>query len=378
MADLTKDDPGIRIRKNTSSMFNEKLAHRLCLLPLGVRDIDRFDPSRYECLLHVTNPDTKQKRNVKASDFIVREKQEDGSFVAVTSDATTALFPPDTITGDTCLLLSLRPAGNSAPEEIDLTAFPVIETGATHSGFSPVSQCSFENTRDPSPERQDAFFKKWLTEDKKIDASTLIEPDALKLARQEWETMAIQQCFLVNADGEPYSFTFTVESVGIRPVEDIVAEGIRWVLELVSRFADETVPFKELGVTVRPANSVMHGVDILFDKQEHTLGNLLQTMITEEYATDGRLQRGAPITYVGYKVPHPLKKEMLLRLGLHAEDATSLDAVARSVIATGARRALAIFTQLDASWRAPSAAPAAPVAPVAPVARSKKAKKAVR
>ena len=40
-ADLTNAaDPGVVIRKNTSVIFNEMLAHRLTLVPLAVRRID--------------------------------------------------------------------------------------------------------------------------------------------------------------------------------------------------------------------------------------------------------------------------------------------------------------------------------------------------
>jgi DNA-directed RNA polymerase alpha subunit len=78
-ADLTNAaDPGITIRKNTSAVFNEMLAHRLTLLPLGVVRLDDFDPSRYECVLKVRNETmgtdfTGGLRHVTASDFRIME-----------------------------------------------------------------------------------------------------------------------------------------------------------------------------------------------------------------------------------------------------------------------------------------------------------------
>ena len=181
-ADLTDaKDPGIRIRKNNTSVFNEMLAHRITLIPLGVRRIDAFDPSRYECILEKRNdirgPITPQTMlHVKAGDFMVREKQSDGTTRDLTPVEIAALFPADPITNDTCLITSLRPqwGADHPPDEIDLTAYPVIGCGREFIGFSPVSQCSFENTMDTNPVRQDEFFKKWLMDFKKISDDMMV------------------------------------------------------------------------------------------------------------------------------------------------------------------------------------------------------------
>jgi DNA-directed RNA polymerase subunit L len=357
-ADLTKAaDPGIRFRKNTSVMFNEMLAHRLTLIPLGVRNISEFDPSRYECVLRIQNdkkgPITEENLvHVKAGDFLIREKDATGAFQDLTAAATSALFPPDPITGDTALLLTLRPQWNpeQPPEEIDLTAYPVIGRGREFMGFSPVSQCSFANTLDEDPVRQEEFFKRWLADYKKImDASTL-PPEAAAMHRQEWSNMAIQRCFVVDDKGQPNSFTFTVESVGVRPVQEIVLEGIRAVLELVAPYTDPARPAAEIGLTVQPADSRMTGVDVLFDGQEHTLGNLLQTLITEMYLETEAPD--APIVYVGYKVRHPLHRVMTLRIGVRTGAAADATAVARQVIAAAAQRAQTIFQELARAWEA--------------------------
>jgi hypothetical protein len=246
-ADLTDPtNPGVQIRKNTSVIFNEMLAHRLTLVPLGVRNLDTFDPSKYECILSVKNDekgliDVAATRHVTASDFVIREKQEDGSMQDLPAAATAALFPSDPITGATSLLVSLRPQWNSEqpPEEIDLTAYPVIGRGRDFMGFCPVSQATFQNTLDDDPVRREQFFHEWLDAYKKVKDPASLNPEALAGHRKEWETMAIQRCFLVGPDGEPNSFDFTIESVGIRPVVDIVAEGIKAVIDLVTPYTHE-------------------------------------------------------------------------------------------------------------------------------------------
>lgn len=359
-ADLTNaTDPGVVIRKNTSVIFNEMLAHRLTLIPLGVRRIDAFDPSRYECILRVKN-DTKGPisnstlRHVKAGDFIVREKQADGSFAEVGAAANAALFPADSITKDTPLIVTLRPQWNpeQPPEEVDLTAYPVIGTGREFIGFSPVSQCSYENTPDTDPVRRDQFFNEWLAAFKKIADPSSVDPTVLANHRREWETMAIQRCFKVDpATGEANSFNFTVESVGIRPVPDIVAEGIRAVIQLVTPYTDSETPSEEVGIRVQPVDSRMNaGIDVMFDDQEHTLGNLLQTMITEIYLD--KEMPDSPITYCAYKVKHPLQRIMTLRLAIREGAVGDPAAIARKIIADAASRARTVFEGLAQGWEA--------------------------
>lgn len=359
-ADLTKaTDPGITIRKNTSVIFNEMLAHRLTLIPLAVVRLDEFEPTNYKCVLNVKNnrkgPLTANEEilHVTAADFRLHEKQADGSFVDLGLPAAGAMFPPDPITGQTSLIVSLRPQWNpeQPPEEVDLTALPVIGTGRDHMGFCPVSQCSFENTLDPDPVRQDKFFKEWLAAFKKIPEETDVAADVIATHKKEWTNMAIQRCFQVGEDGEPNSFSFTVESAGVRPVRDIVAEGIKAVISLVAPYADAS---KDLGITTQPPDSRMNGLDVLFDDQEHTLGNLLQTLITEIYI-DGA-QADSPIVFAGYKVKHPLQRIMTLRLGFR-EGVTPDPTIAREIIATAAERARIIFEELGRSWTSSDSVP---------------------
>jgi len=352
-ADLTNQaNPGVNIRKNSSAIFNEMLAHRITLIPLGVRRVDEFDPTRYECLLRVKNdrkgPVAEEAMlHVKAGDFVIREKQENGEFMDLGVAVSAAMFPADPLTKDTCLIVSLRPQWNpdQLPEELDLTAFPVVGRGRDHIGFCPVSQCSYANTPDTDPVRQERFFIEWIAAFKKVADITALTPEQLANARAEWATMAHQRCFLVDAQDQPNSFSFTVESVGIRPVPEIVVEGIRSAIELVRPYAAAGAAGANLGITIQPADSRMTGVDVAFAEQEHTLGNLLQTIIAEQTeAAD------SPISFVGYKVRHPLQRIMTLRIGIREGVAAAPDAIAMQAIGAAAAKAVAIFEELERSW----------------------------
>ena len=342
------------IRKNTSVIFNEMLSHRISMIPLAGIDLATFNPEEYQCVLRVKNSTKDQIRDesllhVTASDFrVFRKDAESGEFQDMGEPAAKAMFPPDPISGQTILIVTLRPQWNpdQPPEEIDLTATPVIRRGGDDMVYCPVSQCSFENTPDKDPVRQDKFFTEWLREFKKIgdtEKSTL-SPEALRAFKTEWGILGAQRCFLVNGKGEPDTFGFTVESVGVRSVPDIVAEGIQEVIELVRPFT--TGLLAEQGVTIRPANSRMiNGVDLVFNNQGHTLGVLLQDIITELYfpSADGPLQS------VGYKVPHPLQKVMEIRMGFR-EGVVGTETLIQEILAKAAMRAIQIFEGMGRSW----------------------------
>ena len=347
-ADLTDmANPGIVIRKNTSVIFNEMLAHRITLIPLAVRRLAEFDPKSMEISLSIRNTSA-SVMHVKASDFKIVQKSLEGEEEIPSA----TLFPPDPITGDTCLVTSLRPAAGASVEEIDLTAYPVIGAGEQFMGFCPVAQCSYGNTEDPDPVRQEQFFHEWLAEFKKIAEPASVPPEVIAKHKVEWRTMAIQRCFKISdTTGEPNSFDFVVESVGVRPVPDIVAEGIQKVIDLVTPFASTETPSADLGITTQPVDSRMtNGIDVNIAGQEHTLGNLLQSMITAIYLDTEAPD--APITYAAYKVPHPLHKSVRLRLGIREGQVGDPATLARQVIAMGAQRAVQIFQDLARAWEA--------------------------
>ena len=82
-----------------------------------------------------------------------------------------------------------------------------------------------------------------------------------------------------------------------------------------------------------------HILDLL--SCDHTLGNLLQTYIDENLFNQNN------VTYVGYNVPHPLRNDMVLRLGING--GKELDA--RMTIENAAKGCVAMFTRWLADWR---------------------------
>lgn len=340
----------VQILTNTTPLVNEMLCHRIGMIPISA-DPYTFDPARYTFRLEKEN-DTKSMVDVYAHDFIITERDPNNPMSEERRIPTETFFPPDPITGSTCLITRLRPQWNpiAANERLVLTAKASIGTGNENSRWTPTSQCSFENTRDDNPERQLAMMNEWLSTTKKVlDMSSLSE-ERIEDLRREFNSMEVQRCFRIDPEtGDPNDFTFHVESVGILSVPDIIAAALRANADMMIRYQDMD---NEMPTNVH----IQHGdarfacVDILFQHENHTLGNLLQHYLVDFHVDGVEEPR---IAFAGYKVPHPLKPEMVLRIGMSSEGDADPEAelqTARVVVAKVARQLRGLFESMLANW----------------------------
>ena len=366
--------------RNDTPMTNEMLADRIGLLPIDVKEPQKWNAEQYQFRLHVLG-DKDRSRYVRCSDFEVRDLQTAGSeAAAVDTEAVKAMdavdaepiergaivstarfFPPSPLTGDTCLIATLMPGAGATQQGVELIAKATKGTGREHARFCPVSQCSYEYTLDRDPVRINEMFMAWMQSAKKVGAIDKASDRYAELER-EFNTMQIKRCFHVNARGEPDSFDFTVESVGVLDVEYIVNRAcevgenicLRYVnLDKASEVPDD--------LTITTADTRVIGFDFLFRGHDHTLGNLLQTWMSEHLMEDQiaklePIDTDIKITYVGYSVPHPLRDEMILRVGV----ADAKESTARLAVATAARGCRALFQEMRTAWNqtvAPNAMP---------------------
>jgi DNA-directed RNA polymerase subunit D len=345
------EESEVLIEANTTPLMNEMLAHRIGMIPIYA-DPHNFDPDSYTFVIEKEN-DSKGKdkklMDVRASDFQVFQKDPADPLGLGIRVPTEQFFPPDPITGDTCLITRLRAQWNPAAvnERLVLKAKASISTGTENIRWSPVCQCSFENTLDENPEKAEKMFREWLSVNKKIpDVDTLV-PERQAELRREYTTMEIQRCFRVDEKGEPNDFTFHLESVGVRSIPDCVADGIRATVDKLTKYQDIDNDLPP-NVTVRTGDTQFPSVDIWFQEEEHTLGNLLQHYLVERHVEG--LDHPA-ITYAGYKVPHPLKKEMYVRVGVNVEGGAEAEATeARLAVAKVMRYLKEHFQSMLTQW----------------------------
>lgn len=339
-ADMLEDGStsDVKIYKNTTPMSNEMLADRVGLLPVVMQEGSGWDKESVLFRLHVRN-ETDDIRLVTASDFECLENQP-------TSDErvripNTRFFHPNPITGDTCIIAVLKPmTDGQEPEEIHLEAYASLGKGREHTRFNPVAQCAYSYTRDEDKGRVTELWNRWLTQQKKVDPKELDKDAERKgILEREFRSLEIYRCFKMDAAGEPFSYDFTVESVGTTNVIKIIGDALSAVAALCDKYAalDKDLPDT---VDIRPADARMKGFDFWFEAEDHTLGNLIQTWLDDNRIGDGS------VSFAGYKVPHPLRDEMVIRIGV--ED--GLEATARLAIAEAAKGCADMFRGWTLQW----------------------------
>jgi DNA-directed RNA polymerase subunit L/DNA-directed RNA polymerase alpha subunit len=331
----------VKILKNSTPMSNEMLAHRIGLLPIHIENPLTFDSAEYSFRIAVKNEDA-TPRDICASDIQVQRKGKDEE--EATTLPSKEFFHPDPLTHDTALLLVLKGKhGTQAGEELVCEMKASVGTGRENARFIPVSQCSYGYTLDTNPERMKKTFQDWLSSHKKVALSEL-EANAERKGEleREFKTMEIARCFLQNEKGEPISFDFTVESKGVLSCDYVVARALDILQAKLLKYGGLDSGDLPETVEIHPADARMRGYDFLFKGEDHTLGNLLQTYMEQNMMADGEL------TFVGYKVPHPLRDEMVLRLGIKSEDRTQVPA--RQMVAKAARDCAQMFRTWRSSW----------------------------
>lgn len=350
-ADIRQDGStsDIKIEKNSTPMSNEMLSHRIGLLPIAVSNPLEWNPAEYQFRMSVTN-DSADPRDVVAADIqVLKSRGPEEDPLPIPS---TEFFHLDPISKETPLLAVLRGrVTNQEPERIEFEAKATLGTGRENARFIPVSQCSYKYTLDENPDRRKEFFEAWLQSHKKLTVTELdTNPTRKKELEREFETMEIARCFLVDERGEPYSFDMTLESVGVLDPYYIVARAIQVLQEKATRYASVDAGDLPETMSVRPADARMKGFDFKFEGEDHTLGTLLQTWMDLNLIDNGE------ITYVGYKVPHPLKDEMIVRVGVEDGKETT----ARAALAKAARGIADLFRNWGQQWNAVGGTAAAP------------------
>lgn len=355
----------VSIIKNSTSMTNEMLADRIGLLPIRWNSAKHGSPGDYMFKLNVKNT-TDRLLDVTSSDITaVRLVGNDGKEEDIPKDAMDFF--------DAGILLTvLKPyRANHEPQEIEFTAKASIGIGKEHARFIPVSQCAYRYTRDPNTQRQDELMLKWAKSMNKITSEEAAKPADISeekraLLRKEYVTMEIDRCYLTDPKtGEANSFDFTVETIGTVDARQIIEEAIKKARELCERYTSFT---REMPRNLKPpvaCSNRLEGWDFTFTVPEryvdstatkedvhrehildllscdHTLGNLLQTYVDENLFGQNN------VTYIGYNVPHPLRNDMVLRIGIHEGD----QANARKTIEQAAQGCVKMFTDWLADWQ---------------------------
>ena len=289
----------LKVIKNSSSLHNEFLLHRLGQIPINIEDVDNFNPDNYKFVLKKQN-NTNNIINVTSKDFKVTNL-ETGQ-----EEDVTKFFPPSSITKDNILIITLKNNPTGDGEEIHVEGKCSKGIGKENSRYSPVSCVVFINKKDQSKAQQ-AF------ED--MVAQMEVKPNAeeLKSIARKFDIEESERFFYVDENGDPNRFDFTIETIGVIPPSQIFKRACKVLVNKLKNFnknLELALNSKESTISIRESTSVMKGFDITIEEENHTLGFLLQTYLNKLNDT----------VFVGYMNPHPLEKKIMIRVNFSDDD----------------------------------------------------------
>ncbi len=296
---LGEENPTIEVIENNGPLHNEFIIHRIGLIPINFNDteIDNFDSNDYDFELKVENNDS-QMLNVTSNDIDVIHKGD-----KLTKKECEKLFPKNSLTGDYILITRLRP-----DEKLHINAKAVKLTVESHSGFSPVSLCTFQ-------------YKQ--TEEAKNIKNVLDK----------------ERTYHKNKYGDPTHFIFEIESeCGLTP-KYLVSKAIEILMNKLHKVIQDLDD-----IQTKRAKS---GYEFHFKDEDDTLGNILQSLMHNSLVREKKL-----ISYVGYYCPHPLDSLMVLKI-IFEEDKEDLTAY-KNLLIEQCRNILNHLQEVQIQWNSSS------------------------
>lgn len=305
--DINMND--ITFIKNTSSLHNEFLGHRLSMIPINLSEkiIEKFEDSEEKDFMYEINVknNTNEVLKVTTDDIVIYDK----SMNIVSKKYRDRIFPKNPITKDPILINILKPNNYNTDygEEMHVQMKTRIDIAKTHARWCPVSTCAFLNTVD------EELCKHKL--EKLIE--NVKDESELKSIKNQFNYIDKYRNFFKNKYDEPVSFDFEIESecdlspqyLFIKSI-DILISKINDILSKPNKFSIETID----------VNNFIFMVTI--DQETHTIANLLQSCLYNLYNREGK-----GIVYIGYNVPHPLEERVVFKIHLDKDVFESVEKV---------------------------------------------------
>ena len=302
----------IKIRKNTSALHNEFLAHRLSLIPIhyNYNKFDDFDPNKYEFVIKVKNT-TGKTIDVTTKDIVVKDITKDPPTI-LSDSFTNDLFPPDPITKDYILINRLKPSKSGSGEEgeeLDISMRATMGIGNEHACFSPTCVSVFSNRRDEE-EVEEAFKQLIVKKNAERKNQNALTKSEIEKERQSFNVLDADRYFMKDEHGEPNGFTFTIETDGRIPSHIILLNSLDIFKKNLMNFA-QVVKNPER-VQIYNSDCIMNSYDVLMDDEDYTMGYLIQTYIYKLYKDT----ENPVVNYIASNVPHPLENKLVFRVGM--------------------------------------------------------------
>lgn len=317
----------ITIEKNDTILNNQIISHRIAMIPINIANPDKFDADDYLFVLDVSN-DTNAIKLVTTEDIKVKRVSTN---VFLNEKDTRDLFPSDPLTGQFIPIVKLKPKyytnigghdmvtsqeiGTSIkipvaePVAIKLTAKAVMSNGNENGHFSPVTVSAYSNTIDTS--RVSHAEQEYVDSENAKLVRQNLTPLAEDKLRRQFKINPIQRIFKVDEAGEPSSFDFRIESLGVLPPLICFERALRWCIDATNKFILNIQTGNVKDVNIIPVPHLGNGFEIQVENEDYTFGNMIHSWINKQCADYSLDPSDRTLESFTYHKPHPLTNRIV-------------------------------------------------------------------
>jgi len=309
------ENSSLKVITNTGALHNEMLVHRLGMIPINISDPLMFDPTDYKFVLDVQNTGN-TILDVTSGDFRVIDNKQNRDMDV------NEFFPTNPVTKDHILINRLKPnPGGGEGEKIHIEGTAQMGIGKENSRWSPCSCVTYIYKKDPA--KFESALSHHLSVKRETNPELTVEQegDIVNTFRINEE----ERYFYTDESNNPNIFEFYIESVGVILASKILDQSFDILVKKIEKFRsafDDHIRGGDSRVKIMESPTVMTAHDIIIDEEDHTLGFLLQSYIDILVPE---------VKFVGYNNPHPLKKNIVLRISTAKNDISDIKSVIHTV-----------------------------------------------
>ena len=284
------------ILTNTTRFNNEIIKQRLACIPVHIKDFDDLPLKNYLLEVEVEN-DTDSVMYVTTENFKIKNTSTD---TYLSEKDVRAIFPANDYTGYYIEFLRLRPKiSEELPgEKIHFHCKFDIGTAKEEGMYNVVSTCSYAFSEDQDKVEQTLAQKmqEWRDEGK--------TKEEMEFESKNWRLLEARR--IVKSD----SFDFIIETIGVYTNQELLVKACEVLIQgLKSLDTAFQTDDDSLVKIVKAENTLMNSYDILLEKEDYTLGKIL------EYVLYTKFYEGVKtLTYCGFKKMHPHDDGSVIRL----------------------------------------------------------------
>lgn len=342
-----QDKTGVEFIKNTTSLHNEFLGHRLSLIPVKLPEyeIENYDTDTYHFEIDVHNK-THEMQEVTTNDIKIygAEGQD------ITNETHGKIFPVSPITKDPILIVKLKPNlyNNEYGDALHVKFKANLGIAKEHARYSPVSTCTYFNVIDYDKANavKDELIKK--AEEK----LTEINPDGKKQKLTNEEKKKLENRFYVhdayryfktNEYDEPNCVRFSIESECHMTPKYLFAKSIDVLIQKLEKLMNQRKRY------VITSAGVDYSYHIRINGEQHTMGNLLQCLMYNMF-----IRKDNILKFIGYNLIHPLTDDIIVKISLNQQNEAiqnyKNEADIDNLFTTGLKNIIEYLRELKLTW----------------------------